>query len=79
MLRLIVVTVPVGLAACAAGDPGLCPTVVNYDSATENEAAKEINALPPDATLRQWMSDYGRMRSQARDCYATAMESRFPW
>lgn len=59
------------LASCAtAGSDTVyiakCPALVSYPPAVMSQAADEIMAMPPDAVLPVFMSDYGTLRAQCR-------------
>ncbi len=60
------------LSACATVSServvGVCPPVVEYDQAEQAQAAIEIEALPGDAVLIDWLADYSVLRDQARSC-----------
>ena len=62
------------LSACATVNsepaPGVCPPVVEYSRAEQVEAANEIEALPDEAILADWLADYSVLREQARMCAA---------
>lgn len=81
MLRspLVIGTLVPLLTACvAAGSSGVtvqtavvaCPHVKDYPPAVQARAADELEALPPDATLRGLVVDYGELREAARACDA---------
>jgi hypothetical protein len=42
--------------------------VVEYDAAEQAQAADEIEALPDDAVLIDWLADYSVLRQQVRSC-----------
>jgi hypothetical protein len=60
------------LSACATvgfeSVVGVCPPVVEYSQAEQTLAAIEIEALPGDAVLIDWLADYSMLRDQARSC-----------
>jgi hypothetical protein len=62
------------LSACATGSsesaPGVCPPVVKYNRAEQVKAANEIETLPDQAILADWLADYSVLREQARTCGA---------
>jgi len=47
---------------------GVCPPVVGYSQAEQVQAAGEIEALPDDAVLIDWLADYSVLRKQVRSC-----------
>lgn len=61
------------LTAC---DPGssevvvkiVCPTINQYDQATQDRALAEYQALPRDSALRVFVGDYKRLRDQVALC-----------
>ncbi len=61
------------LTAC---DPGssevvvkiVCPTIMQYDAATQDRALKEYEALPKGSALRLFIGDYKRLRDQINVC-----------
>lgn len=54
------------LAACQSTKGTGCPPLVDYSPATMKQAAKELRALPPGATLERFMADYHRTRDACR-------------
>lgn len=57
------------LTGCASTSSNACPPVPPYTDAEQDQAANELQALPPsDVMLPRMMGDYGVMRAQARDC-----------
>jgi len=46
----------------------VCPPVAEYSQAEQTQAANEIEALPGDAVLIDWLADYSVLRDQARSC-----------
>lgn|GEM_PF-3416794 len=43
-----------------------CPPEIRYSRMTQAQAAKELRALPPGATLERLLADYHRMRDACR-------------
>lgn len=60
------------LSACAtvSSEPvvGICPPVVEYSAAEQARVASEVEALPDDAALINWLADYSVFREQAGSC-----------
>ena len=60
------------LSACATLSSetvvGSCPPVVEYSAAEQARVASEVEALPEDAALINWLADYSVLREQARSC-----------
>jgi hypothetical protein len=61
------------LSACAtagsdAGEPAVCPPVVEYSRDVQARAAEDLNLLPEGSALVEMLSDYAVMREQARGC-----------
>lgn len=54
------------LAGCATPVASICPAPVTYTAAEQARAADELDALAPDAMLRQMMADYGTERARLR-------------
>lgn len=46
----------------------VCLPVQEYSAEFQAQAADELMALPPESHLAQMITDYGRMRDQARAC-----------
>jgi len=46
----------------------VCPSIVEYDRATQQRAAQELRRMPADAELPRMFADYGRLRDQVRAC-----------
>lgn len=61
---IVLMSIPL-LVACAQGTSRALPDVVEYDRATQNTAADELenNNVP---TLTEFMKDYKVMRDQTR-------------
>ena len=74
MLRwLSVLFLGLALSACVSAEQVPIPEVhclpmEKYSADEESAAARELQALPEDAELRQMMTDYGRMRAGNRAC-----------
>lgn len=47
-----------------------CPTLIDYDQASLNKLADEIDALPRNSLLPLFMADYAGLRAQVRACRA---------
>jgi hypothetical protein len=59
------------LTACAMAsseEQTLCPPVVEYSTADQTRAAKELDSLSEGAILVRMLSDYAVLRDQARAC-----------
>jgi len=59
------------LAACAPPAPVVmgCPAVKPWSAAEQSEMRRELDAMAADAILIAVMSDYVRMRDEARACF----------
>jgi outer membrane murein-binding lipoprotein Lpp len=65
------------LAGCASALPPappavVCPALVEYDQATRNRAADEIERLPPGSALAGMIADYAALRAAVRACREAA-------
>jgi len=47
---------------------GICPPVAEYSAAEQARVSIEVEALPADAVLINWLADYSVLREQARSC-----------
>ncbi len=56
------------LTACAGAGSSVCPSLVTYSGAVQEQAADELQAMPADAVLPGMMADYSRLRDQVRAC-----------
>ncbi len=60
------------LSACAmaSSEPvvGICPPVAEYSAAEQARVVSEVESLPDDAALINWLADYSVLREQARSC-----------
>ncbi|HXQ67986.1 MAG TPA: hypothetical protein VN980_15550 [Alphaproteobacteria bacterium] len=58
-------------AACAPPAPVVigCPAVKPWSTAEQSEMRRELDAMAADAILIAVMSDYVRMRDEARACF----------
>lgn len=58
------------LSGCANTTPfePACPRLVAYPAETQDQAAAEIEALPPGSVLPQFIADYSVMRAEVREC-----------
>jgi hypothetical protein len=61
------------LNGCATGSSELwgdlvCPPVVDYSREERQRMAKEVEALPEDSILVDWLADYAVLRTQLDDC-----------
>jgi len=61
------------LTACEPGSSEVvvkivCPTINQYDKATQDKALAEYQALPKDSALRLFIGDYKRLRDQIAVC-----------
>jgi hypothetical protein len=45
-----------------------CPPVVAYSADEQAQVAEELQRLPEDAALTEWLADYAVLREQARAC-----------
>lgn len=68
------------LAMCAACAPPAavvvgCPAVKPWSAAEQNEMRRELDAMAADAILIAVMSDYVRMRDEARACFPAPKQS----
>lgn len=68
LIGLAAVTILLSGCAKVVSDHGACPPVVQYPAAVQQQAAAEIEALPPGAVLEGFMADYHVLRQQARAC-----------
>lgn|GEM_PF-6984032 len=51
----------------------MCPQLVEYSAAVQDQALAELQALPGDGIVRgRLMPDYGRMRDEVRACKKAA-------
>lgn len=66
-------TVTTLLTGCgtAGSDHAACPPVVEYPAALRNQAAAEIEALPPGAAIDGMLADYHVLRRQVAVCSIT--------
>lgn len=67
------------LAGCASALPPappavVCPALVEYDQATRNRAADEIDRLPPGSALAGMIADYAALRAGVRACRDAAAQ-----
>ena len=46
----------------------ICPTITQYDQATQDRALAEYDALPKGSALRLFLGDCARLRDQIRVC-----------
>jgi hypothetical protein len=61
------------LTACEPGSSEtvvkiICPVIEQYDRKTQDQALRELEALPASSALRKFVGDYGRLREQIRVC-----------
>ena len=70
MRRLATIAATALLTGCATGGsdvrPAMCGWLVRYPPALQQRAADELDALPPDSTLRVLVEDYGELRARIR-------------
>ena len=67
--RLIASTVVLfSLTGCQTTGGGACPPLVTYSAGQMKRAAAELRALPKDAELRRFVTDYGKTRDAIRAC-----------
>lgn len=64
-----------GIAACTLVGPPplydkapLCPEPKHYTADEEQQAARELLALPPDSIIAIMITDYGRERAELGAC-----------
>ncbi|MDP2332419.1 MAG: hypothetical protein Q8M19_17155 [Reyranella sp.] len=51
----------------------MCPQLVEYSAAVQDQARAELQTLPPGGVVRgRFMPDYGRMRDEVRACKRVA-------
>lgn len=53
----------------ASFDPAAAPMVKAYSQEQLDQAAAEIEALPPDSVLAVMVADYGVLRAQVRELW----------
>ncbi len=62
------------LNACATESSesvvGICPPVLENSASEQARVASDLEALPDDAVLINWLADYSVLREQARSCGA---------
>lgn len=57
------------IAGCASTRAvNTCPPPKEYSQAAQNQAADELDALPPGSVLGQMIVDYGEERAALRAC-----------
>ena len=66
----IVTTLLTGFATVGS-DHAACPPVVEYPTALREQAAAEIDALPPGAVIEGMLADYHVLRRQVAVCSIT--------
>jgi hypothetical protein len=68
MRKRLAIAATVLLAGCAAAgsDGPLCPALVPYSPAMQQQAADELAALPPDSVLARMIEHYGELRARIR-------------
>ena len=68
----VLVIVMLSLSGCAGGSfetvHGVCTPVVAYSREEQARVAEEVAALPEEAAIVSWLSDYAVLREQARGC-----------
>ncbi len=47
---------------------GVCPPIVEYNREEQALVATEIENLPEDAVIIDWLADYSLLREQASTC-----------
>lgn len=47
---------------------GVCPPVVEYNRVEQALVATEIESLPEDTVLIEWLADYSLLREQTNIC-----------
>lgn len=68
LAALVAVTTLLVGCATAPSEPPPCPLVVEYDRAFLEQAAKELDRLPPESAIVEMLKDYQVIREQARAC-----------
>jgi hypothetical protein len=62
----------ISLSGCAKvgsdGSPLACPPPVDYSRVEQAQVADEIDALPENARIVDWLADYAVLRAQVRAC-----------
>lgn len=46
----------------------VCPSIVEYSDATQDEAEAEYKLLPEGSALREFIRDYSQLRDTIRVC-----------
>jgi len=68
-MKFTIIPLALMLSACASHTPiPVCPEPVPYTAEQQNQAADELEALPPGSILPRFMQDYGILRAQVRAC-----------
>lgn len=68
LAALLIATLCVSACATAASDRSACPPVVEYDRATLERAADELDRLPAGSAVERLLADYAMTRDQLRAC-----------
>lgn len=68
-MRILLLVAALALAGCADRPLNACPYPVAYDADTLNQAALELDLLPPGSTLGGMLVDYGQERAKLRACH----------
>ena len=70
LAALVIVTSLSTACATVSSEPvvGVCPPVVEYSATEQARVSNEVESLPDDAVLINWLADYSVLREQARSC-----------
>ena len=71
-LFLLIGVLPLGGCPAATTSAQVCPIAVVYPKDFEQDAAKELLALPEDSRIAVMIEDYGRERLELRALDKTA-------
>lgn len=68
MRKLYAIILALSVAACATAAVTVptCPPLVEYTAEEQERALAELKTLPPEAMLRRFVNDYGKLRAQCR-------------
>jgi hypothetical protein len=68
-IRILILAAGLAIGGCASTRAvNTCPQPKEYSQELQNQAADELDALPPGAALGQMMTDYGEERAALRAC-----------
>ena len=70
LAALAIVTSSLSACAMISSEPvvGVCPPIVEYNREEQALVATEIENLPEDAVIIDWLADYSLLREQASTC-----------